>query len=184
MRRIASVRPATIVAVLALVVACTGSAWAGSKITGKKVKDSSLTSKDIKDNSLTGADVNEGTLDLPKGPQGAQGPAGPAGAAGADAVSYYAEVDADGNLVAARSSGIASASRTGTGAYRVYINGSTAGCNAVGSTTSAGIVRVRAIDNTGENANSVLINTYSLVDGSSFTTNTVQDRGFMVHIAC
>jgi hypothetical protein len=187
MKTIRSIRPGTVVAVIALLVAMTGSAVAGSAITGKKIKDSSITGKDIKSNTITGDDVNEGTLELPKGeqgPQGPQGPAGPAGAPGASAAKSYAEVDADGNLIAARSKGIESATRTGTGAYRVFPTVPTAGCNAVATTTSAGIARIRAIDNTGENANSVLINTYSLVDGSSFTTNTIQDRGFMVQIAC
>jgi hypothetical protein len=186
MKSISSIRPGTIVAVIALVVAMTGSAVAGSAITGKKIKDSSITGKDIKSNTITGDDVNEGTLELPKGeqgPQGPQGPAGPAGAAGASAVNYYATVSSDGVLDATRSDGIVSATRTGTGAYRVFVS-SIAGCNAVATTTDAGIARIRALNDTGENANSVLVNTYSLVDGSSFTTNAIQDRGFTVQIAC
>jgi hypothetical protein len=184
MKTIGSIRPTTVIAVIALIAACTGTAFATKAISGKAIKDNSITGKDIKKDSLTGQDVKESSLSLPAGPRGPQGPAGAPGAPGADAVNYYATVDADGNLTGARSDGIESATRTSTGAYRVFVEGSTAGCNAVATTTDAGIARSRAITDDGENANSVLINTYSLVDGSSNTTNTIQDRGFMVQIAC
>ncbi len=190
MRFIGSIKPTTVIAVIALVAACTGSAIAGKAISGKVIKDNSITGKDIKKDSLTGSDVKESTLALPEGPRGAQGPQGPqgpqgaAGEPGTDAISHFAQVDADGNLIAARSGGIASATRTGTGAYRVFVTGSIAGCNAVATATDAGIARIRAIDDTGQNANSVLINTYSFVDGSSHTTNEILDRGFTVQIAC
>ncbi len=100
-------RPATVIAVIALIAACTGSATAASLITGKQIKNGSVTGADLRNNSVTGADlrnatvanrdVKKGTLAAdrlsaaaiaslsrpgPSGPAGAQGAAGPAGAQG------------------------------------------------------------------------------------------------------
>ena len=72
--------PALIVAVIALIVACAGSATAAGLISGKQIKDSSITSKDIKNRSLISGDFRSG--ELPRGRQGAQGPHGPAGVPG------------------------------------------------------------------------------------------------------
>lgn len=90
-------------------------------------------------------------------------------------------MDADGNLVAARSAGVESSERTATGSYLVFLSGSTAGCNAVATSSDAGLARVRAIDDA---ANTVRINTYALVDGSSYTRNDILDRGFHLQVAC
>ena len=76
--------PATIISVLALVVATGGTSYAALSITGKDVVNQSLTGKDIKNQTLTGKDVRNKTLkakdfaddQLPAGPQGPQGPAG------------------------------------------------------------------------------------------------------------
>src|SRR5688572_27839594 len=53
-----------VVAMIAMVLALTGSAGAGvtNLITGKDVKDKSLTGADIKDKSLTGKDVKKRSL--------------------------------------------------------------------------------------------------------------------------
>ncbi|MCW3048001.1 MAG: hypothetical protein JWO74_2285 [Solirubrobacterales bacterium] len=72
------VTPSLVLSLLAVVLACTGSAVAGGLITGKQVKDGSLTGRDVKDKSLTPADF-KGSV---QGPQGAQGLPGAAGAAG------------------------------------------------------------------------------------------------------
>lgn len=87
------VTPSLVIAVLALVIACSGGAYAASSlVTGKQVKNSSLTGADIKNKSLTRADFSGSVkgddgakgdagapgLTGPAGPQGAQGPAGPA----------------------------------------------------------------------------------------------------------
>ena len=74
---------ALIVAVVALVLACAGSATAARLITGRQIKDSSITTKDVKNGSLLKRDF--GAAQLPRGPQGtrgAEGPAGPRGPAG------------------------------------------------------------------------------------------------------
>jgi hypothetical protein len=182
MKKLGNVRPSGVLAVVAIVLAMGGSAIAGSAVTGK----------DIKNNSITGKDVKESTLKIEgaEGPQGPQGPAGEDGVDGTDgidgedAAKAFATVDVDGNLITARSSGVSSVTKTATGAYRVFFP-SVAGCNAVASSMDAGIARVRAIDDAGAaNPNSVLVNTYSLVDGSSYTTNTIQDRAFTLQHAC
>lgn len=69
-------RPATLIACLALFVSLSGTATAITLITGKNVKDGSLTGKDVKDGSLTKGDLAKGVV------TGARGPAGPAGPAG------------------------------------------------------------------------------------------------------
>jgi hypothetical protein len=105
MRRIT---PSLVIAVVALVLACTGGAAAATKlITGTQIKDSSLTGADIKNTSLGGDDLRSESIgpsklslsvqDMlekagspgpagPAGPAGAAGPAGPAGPAGTASV--------------------------------------------------------------------------------------------------
>ena len=84
---------ATMIALVALFVASTGTAVAGGLITGASVKNGSLTGLDVANGSLASIDVKNHSLQpvdfkgpLPAGPQGPQGPAGqqgPAGEAGA-----------------------------------------------------------------------------------------------------
>ena len=74
LRRLRSISPATVIALLALFVSLTGTATAITIITGRNVKDGSLTGQDVKDRSLTRSDLSIGTL--------TRGPAGPAGPAG------------------------------------------------------------------------------------------------------
>jgi hypothetical protein len=99
MRRIT---PSLVIAVLALVLACSGGAFAASSyITGKQIKDSSVTGADIKNKSLTTADFKgklfgQDGLDGkdgapgPQGPAGPQGPQGPAGPSNVTALNRYA----------------------------------------------------------------------------------------------
>ncbi len=111
-QRIGRPSPALVIAILALIVAASGSAVADGVsaaarlITGKQVKNSSLTGADIKNSSLrgsdirnsslTGADIRNGSLTLSdirksekeklagsEGPRGLAGPQGVPGAAGA-----------------------------------------------------------------------------------------------------
>ena len=92
--------PAMTVALIALLVATTGTAVAGVMITGANVKNSTLTGVDVKNNTLSGLDVKNGTVTtldvrngtllpadfkggLPAGPQGLPGAQGAVGATGA-----------------------------------------------------------------------------------------------------
>jgi hypothetical protein len=70
-------KPATLIAVLALVVATGGTGYAVTQVTGKDVKNSSLTGKDIKNGSLSAKDADASL----HGQTGPQGPAGPSGKA-------------------------------------------------------------------------------------------------------
>src|ERR671937_362776 len=66
--------PAMVVAIIALVVALGGSAYAArvvitkpgqlgkNVVTAKQIKKNAITGAKVKDDSLTGADINEGTL--------------------------------------------------------------------------------------------------------------------------
>jgi hypothetical protein len=93
--------PGVVLGIIAIVIACSGSAVAGSIITGKQIKNSSITGADIKNESLSGDDLKGASIGpselsdgvnndisaakartLVPGPAGAQGPAGPAGPAG------------------------------------------------------------------------------------------------------
>jgi hypothetical protein len=91
-----------IVAIIALIVAASGSALAATIITGANIKNGSVTGLDIKNGSLTGTDVKNsslGTADLSataraalKGQAGAQGPAGPSGTQSAWGASTYQNI--------------------------------------------------------------------------------------------
>lgn len=95
-RRAARPSPAAVIAMLALFVGLSGTAWALQKgevrskhiaknaVKSKHVKDGGLTGQDIRDDSLTGRQIDESTLDIQgtqglQGETGATGPAGPAG---------------------------------------------------------------------------------------------------------
>ena len=67
------------VAIVALVVAMSGSAVAASLITSKQIKDGTIQTKDISKSARTALKGGKG----PAGPQGVAGPQGPAGVAGA-----------------------------------------------------------------------------------------------------
>ena len=85
--------PATMIALVALFVASTGTAVASGLITGASVKNGSLYGIDVHNGSLTSVDVRNHSLlpvDFkgglpagPRGPQGEPGQQGPVGAPGA-----------------------------------------------------------------------------------------------------
>jgi hypothetical protein len=54
--------PALVVAVLALVVACAGTATAATLITGREIRNDSVTGADIRDRSLRGRDIGSNTV--------------------------------------------------------------------------------------------------------------------------
>jgi hypothetical protein len=72
----------TVIAMLALVVALSAPAWAGTVknlITGKQIARNAITSPKVRDRSLLAKDFKKGQL--PKGDTGPTGPQGPAGPA-------------------------------------------------------------------------------------------------------
>ena len=88
--KIRTLKPATIIASLALLFSLSGTAVAGALITGAQVKNNSIAGIDILNESLGSKDVKDGSLlpkdskagTLPAGPQGPAGSAGPAGLQG------------------------------------------------------------------------------------------------------
>lgn len=77
--------PSMIVAIIALVAALSGSAYAASKITGKDIKNNAITSPKVKNKTLKTKDFsNQARKQLqgaqgPQGPKGDTGPQGPVG---------------------------------------------------------------------------------------------------------
>jgi hypothetical protein len=102
------------VAVIALLVAMSGSAVAASLITGEQIKDGSVQSKDLSKSARANlAGVGDGVRG-PTGPAGPAGPIGPKGARGADgqdgAPGFTQTTVRRGEAnVAAHSAGVASA---------------------------------------------------------------------------
>ena len=70
--------PATVIAIGAVVIACTSSAVAATQITGGQIKNGSIELKDLNKNARKALRGAQG----PQGPQGPAGPAGPQGPAG------------------------------------------------------------------------------------------------------
>ena len=134
--------PATVLAMLALLVATTGTAVAQTKhfpefnsidiidntLTGRDIKDRSLSPKDFKGSvrgkrgriGTRGAKGDTGSPGSP-GQPGAQGPPGPAGPPGAAVA--FARINGDGTVVAAHSKAISSANVTRIGAGGYCIGG-------------------------------------------------------------
>ena|SRR5436190_2827190 len=84
MSRLRHLKPSgsMLVALLALVMATTGSAVAASLITSKQIKDGTITTKDINKKAIKSLKGKTGAT----GPQGASGPQGPKGDTGAAGV--------------------------------------------------------------------------------------------------
>jgi hypothetical protein len=77
--------PAMVVAVVALLMALSGSATAAVVLTGKQIKDGTITAKDLKNRTLGANKLSDEAVSSLKGrpgPAGPQGPAGPHGATG------------------------------------------------------------------------------------------------------
>jgi hypothetical protein len=116
--RIPRPSPAVFVAIVALVVASTGSAVGASLITGKQIRNGSITGADIRNHSITSADIRNHTIagaDIRShtisrrnvkgslGAPGATGPAGPPGPAGPRAQLLQARVKATLNIPSGQS---------------------------------------------------------------------------------
>jgi hypothetical protein len=129
--------PATVISIVALVVALGGTSYAALKIGSADVRNNSLKSVDIRNGSLRARDFRAG--DLPIGPVGPAGPAGPAGPPGAAATQLWATVAANGTL--GRNRNATSATRSSTGVYTVVFN------QAVRDCAYFGTIGVHSIDN-------------------------------------
>jgi hypothetical protein len=112
-----------VVALLALVMATTGSAVAASLITSKQIKDGTIQTKDISKKAQKALKGKRGATG-PAGAAGPAGPQGPAGAAGAKgdtgapgSALAYARVNSNGTIVDADTKGVSVTLKAGTGIY-------------------------------------------------------------------
>lgn len=147
--------PATIISLLALFIALSGTSYAISQlprnsvgvnqlrnnsVTTAKIADNSIIAKKIKNGSLTADDFAAG--ELPQGPPGSQGVQGPRGEKGDPGI---AGISATTEVVAFSISGTSVASKTApgwanptitndaAGAYNLVFGRSIADCQALGS---------------------------------------------------
>jgi Collagen triple helix repeat (20 copies) len=88
MRRIVKSRPspALVVALVAVLVAFSGSATAALVMTGKNIKDGTITAKDVKNRTLGTNKLSNNAVSLLKGQPGPAGPQGPKGEPGVQGV--------------------------------------------------------------------------------------------------
>jgi hypothetical protein len=101
MKKLRLPRPsaAMIVAVIALVVACAGSATAASLITGKQIKNRTVSGLDIKKRTLTSTNLTSATLKSLRGKAGPAGKAGTNGTSGTNGTNGKDGLNAFGSLV-------------------------------------------------------------------------------------
>jgi hypothetical protein len=74
--------PALVVALVALLLALSGSATAALVTTGSSIKDGTITGKDVKNRTLGSKELSKKAISSLTGERGPQGPAGPRGADG------------------------------------------------------------------------------------------------------
>jgi hypothetical protein len=117
--------PSMLVALVALVMASTGSAVAASLITSKQIKDGTITAKDISKKMLTQLKGKSG----PRGAQGLQGLKGDKGDPGVKgdkgdpgSAVAYAHVTSTGLLDAAHSKNVSSVTAKGSGIYCLRVD--------------------------------------------------------------
>ena len=153
--------PATIISVLALVVATGGTSYAALSITGKDVVNQSLSGKDIQNQSITGKDVKNASLkgkdfapgQLPAGPQGPQGPAG---------AGRWVLINAAGQIEAQSggfsvTAGYPTLAATGTDPLGLRANGNVY-INANEPLTNNGVFAVVALQNTVDQNGDMIMN--------------------------
>ncbi len=153
--------PATIISVLALVVATGGTSYAAMSITGKDVVNQSLSGKDIKNQTITGKDVKNASLkgkdfapgQLPAGPQGPQGPAG---------AGRWVLINAAGQIEAQSggfsvTAGYPTLAATGTDPLGLRANGNVY-INANEPLTNNGVFAVVALQNTVDQNGDMIMN--------------------------
>jgi hypothetical protein len=111
------------IAIVALFIALTGSAYAGSKLAAnsvgsKQIVDNSVASVDVKDGTLTKSDIAPGvSLKGDQGPAGPAGPKGDKGDKGDPATRLFARINASGGVVAG--SGVVQVKNAGTGFWNI-----------------------------------------------------------------
>ena len=170
--------PAMVVAVVALAMSLSGSAYAFI-ITGKNIKNGSVTNKDVRNHSLTGNDMRKDSVGGGAIDEATLGPVPSAFLAGG--ASRFAVVNASGQAVRGRD--ISSAARTSEGRYQVIFNGDVRNC---GYFATVGDVSASAppqnsqisVSALGSNVNGVAVRT------ENGTNGTELDRSFHLIVMC
>ena len=150
--------PATIISVLALVVATGGTSYAALSITGKDVVNQSLTGKDIKNQTVTGKDVRNKSLkakdfaddQLPAGPQG------PAGAGRWVLINAAGQIEAQSGGFSV-TAGYPTLAATATDPTGLRANGNVY-INANEPLTNNGVFAVVALQNTVDQNGDLIVN--------------------------
>jgi hypothetical protein len=124
-----------VIAILALFVALTGSAYAGStlaknSVSSKQIVDNSVASVDVKDGTLTKSDLAPGlSVKGDKGDAGPVGAPGPKGDKGDPATKLFARISAGGQVTSG--SGVIGVQNAGTGFWNVKFDRPVSNCAAV-----------------------------------------------------
>jgi hypothetical protein len=173
-----------IVAMVALVFATTGGAFAaGRLLTGASIANGSLTGADVKDRSLSMTDLTPAAVKSLKGQQGPAGSTGPQGPAGAPGIPLWAVVNANATL-ARGTAGVTAAKLAAppsTGFYAVSFPRSVAGC--AYSATIAGTAT--AYPGTGQiSAYGTLGNPNGVTVATHTTAGGLADLPFHLLVAC
>ena len=171
--------PAMVVAVVALIVSLTGSAYAALVITGKNIKNGTVTGRDIRNHSLSGRDVRH---------DGIGGGSIKESSLGAVPISFltagaarFAVVNGAGQAVRGRD--ISSVARTAEGRYQVIFKGDVRSCAyfATPGDPSAGTPPNHteiSVSSLGSNVNGVAVRTQNGSNGDPL------NRGFHLIVMC
>jgi hypothetical protein len=121
--------PSMVVALAALFVALSGSAYAALVITGHNIKNGTVTGADIKNNSLASKDIKHNSIGGVAIKESALGTVPVANAA--EGMVRWAVVSASGQLI--RSHNVTSVARTSSGRYQVVFNRDVRNCAYIAS---------------------------------------------------
>jgi hypothetical protein len=171
--------PAMVVAVVALIVSLSGSAYAALVITGKNIRNGTVTGRDIRNRSLTGRDMRHDSIGGGSVKESSLG-AVPFAFLSAGAA-RFAVVSASGQAVRGRD--ISSAARTGEGRYQVIFNASVRSCayfaTIGGTSASAPPSHAEiAVSSLASNVNGVDVRTQNGSNGNQL------DRPFHLVVMC
>jgi hypothetical protein len=169
--------PAMVVALVALVMAMGGSAYA-LVVTGKSIRNGTVTGKDLRNRSITGNDSRRDSIGGGSIKESTLGAVPQAILAHASV--RFAVVNGGGQL--ARGRDISSVARTGDGRYQVIFNGDVRGCGyfaTIGDPSAAGPPQNSqvSVSSLASNVNGVAVRTEN-------SNGAEQDRPFHLIVMC
>jgi hypothetical protein len=171
--------PAMVVAVVALIVSLSGSAYAAFVITGKNIKNGTVTGRDIRNHSLTGSDMRHDGIGGGSIKESSLGPVPSAYLA--SGAGRFAVINSNGQAVRGRD--ISSAARTEEGRYQVIFNGDVRNCGyyatigGISAATPPSHSEI-SVSSLGSNVNGVAVRTQNGGNGNPI------DRPFHLLVMC